>query len=284
MKKLLVLLLPLGFVHAQTFVENALPRAAAIRRAPGSVGGPSAPGVSVGVQSGVLPRILSDGNWATTVVLLNTGSGSVTFQQFFFAADGKPASYTIQSAAISGSLTTSALQGVLAPGSSLSLALSDASGTVPEGWSLLTYNAGQGVVEGYAVVRRKALGGGFSFETAEPFSGMLDYSACVPFDNTQGFATQLTLLNPAGNVAAQVQLTYLNPQGQVLLIDSVTLQAAQQMTLVLPDTYPDLANKSGSVLVQANINLFSVTGLRYNDAYGVIAALPVFNKPASLPE
>jgi hypothetical protein len=117
-----------------------------------------------------------------------------------------------------------------------------------------------------------------------PFSGMLDYSVYVPFDNTLGFRSQLTLVNPSGNLSSQVQLSYLNSQGQTLLIDSVTLQPAQQMTLVLPDTYPDLANKSGSVLVQADIDRFAVTGLRSNDASGTIAALPTMNRSASPPE
>jgi hypothetical protein len=75
----------------------------------------------------------------------------------------------------------------------------------------------------------------------------------------------------------------MNAQGRVLLIDALTLRPAQQMTLVLPDTYPDLANKSGSVLVEADINRFSVAGLRSNDAYGAIAALPTMSRNASLP-
>lgn len=106
----------------------------------------------------------------------------------------------------------------------------------------------------------------------------------VPFDNTLGFRSQLTLLNPAGNLSSHVQLTYLDPKGKVLLTDSVTLQPAQQMTVILPDTYPDLANKSGSVLVEADIDRSSVTALRYNDAYGAVAALPVITRSASLLE
>jgi hypothetical protein len=68
----------------------------------------------------------------------------------------------------------------------------------------------------------------------------------------------------------------------VLLIDSLTLEPQQQMTLILPDVYPDLANKSGSVLVEADIDRFSVTGLRCNEAYGAIAALPTMNRSALL--
>lgn len=285
MNKLMLLLLPLVFLHAQTPAANALPRAISVRSVPhGSSKALSAPSAAPVVQSRVLPRILAGSNWETTIVLLNTGSASVTFQQFFFAPDGKPASYTIHAQAASEDLTTSAIQGVLGPGSSLSMVLSDNSGAVPEGWSLLTYDDGPGVLDGYAIICRMGLSGGFPSETTVPFSGTRDYSVYVPFDNTLGFRSQLTLVNPAGNLSSQVQLTYLDPQGQVLLIDSLTLQPAQQMTLVLPDTYPDLANKNGSVLVEADIDRFSVTGLRCNDAYGAIAALPILNRSASLLE
>lgn len=282
--KLLLLLLPLFSVHAQTPAANVLPRATSIRRAPnGSFRKPSASGAGPVVQSSVLPRILAGSNWETTVVLLNTGSASVTFQQFFFAPDGTPISYTINAQAASG-LTTSAIQGVLGPGASLSMVLSDKTGAVPEGWSLLTYDDGPGVLVGYAIIRRTGLSGGFPSETTVPFSDTRDYSVYVPFDNTLGFRSQLTLLNPAGNLSSHVQLTYLDPKGKVLLTDSVTLQPAQQMTVILPDTYPDLANKSGSVLVEADIDRSSVTALRYNDAYGAVAALPVITRSASLLE
>jgi hypothetical protein len=57
-------------------------------------------------------------------------------------------------------------------------------------------------------------------------------------------------------------------------MDAVTLAPAQQLTLVLPDTYPDLANKTGSILVETETDRLSVTALRQNINYGVIAALP----------
>lgn len=285
MNKFILFLFPLVFMHAQPPGANGLPRAITARHVSGpAIKEASAPSASVVAQSRVLPRILSDGNWETTVVLLNTGSASVTFQQFFFAADGKPTSYAIHTQAASGDLTASAIQGVLVPGSSLRLVLSDPSGTVREGWSLLTCNEGPGAVDGYAIIRRRGLSGDFQSETTVPFSSMRDYSVYMPFDNTLGFRSQLTLVNPAGNLASQVRLTYLNSQGQVLLIDSLTLRPSQQVTLVLPDAYPDLANKSGSVLVEADIDRFSVTGLRCNEAYGAIAALPTMNRGALLPE
>ena len=92
--KLIPLLLPLVFMHAQTPSTNGLNRGITARHVLGRPSSEaSASSASVVIPSRVLPRILSDSNWETTVVLLNTGSASVTFQQFFFAADGKPATH-----------------------------------------------------------------------------------------------------------------------------------------------------------------------------------------------
>jgi hypothetical protein len=106
---------------------------------------------------------------------------------------------------------------------------------------------------------------------------MQDFSVHMPFDNSQGFRTQVTLVNPAANMSAQVNLTYRTAQGQMMLLDSITLQPAQQMTISLPDTYPDLANKAGTVTIEGNINRLCAFGLRYNDAYGAIASVPAIN-------
>src|SRR5450759_4607817 len=285
LSKLVLLLLPLVFMHAQTPGANGLSRAITASRLPSLSNRETATSTaSAVVQSRVLPRILSDSNSETTVVLFNTGSASVAFQQFFFAPDGKPASYTIHAQAASEEITASAVQGVLVPGSSLRLVLSDTTGAIREGWSLLTYDDGPGAVDGYAIIRRRGLSAGFDSEITVTFSSMRDYSVYTPFDNTLGFRSHVTLVNPAVNLSSQVRLTYRDPQGQVLLIDLLTLQPQQQITLVLPDTYPDLANKSGSVLVEADIDRFSVTGLRCNDTNGAIAALPTMNRSAWLPQ
>ena len=283
MKKIISLLLPLAFMQAQTPAANGFHSAVTATRVVGLPSrNASAASPSVVIQGRVLPRILSDSTWETIVVLVNTGSASVAFQQFFFAADGKPASYTIHASAASGDITASAIQGILAPGSSSRLSLSDTSGSFREGWSLLTYDEGPGVVDGYAIIRRRGLSAGFNPETTVTFSSMRDYSVYMPYDNTLGFRSQVTLVNPAVNLPSQVRLTYLNPQGQVVLVDSLTLQPEQQVTLVLPDTYPDLANRTGSLLVESDIDRFSVTGLRC-DASGAIGALPTMNRSEFLP-
>jgi len=246
---------------------------------PGQTIRPVGPASSVATvtQSQVFTRIISGGGWETSIVLLNTSSAPVAFSQLFVAQDSTPRQFSVRSQADGSVLTTAGLQATLNPSSSLTFVLFDNGSPTQEAWSLLSYDASQGKLGGYAIVRHRALGGSFSFETTVPLSNMQDYSVHVPFDNTQGFRTQLTLVNPASNLPAQVNLTYTTPQGQIMLMDSLSLQPGQQMTISLPDTYPDLANTAGTISVEGNINRLSVFGLRYNDAYGAIAAVPTIN-------
>ena len=275
MKSFLLVFFPIILGHAQTLPpEHLASHVAAANRVTGST---PKDVVSNGIQSRVFPRIMAGNDWETDIVLLNPGSAAVTFQQLFFGVDGRMVPYAIHDRNGFENQATSGIRGVLAPNSSMSLALSAVSATVCEGWSLITYDAGPGAVDGYAILRRKGPGGAFSFEITVPLSSMQDYSKYMPFDNTQGFRSQLTLLNPAGNIASQVQLTYLSPQGTVVFLDSVVIAPGQQMTLTLPDTYPDLANKTGTVIVEANTDRFVVQGMRYNEAYGAVASLPAMN-------
>ena len=231
----------------------------------------------VTTQDQVFARIMAGKGWETNVVLLNTGASPLTFNQLFVASDGTPRQFAVRTSSDATPFTAPGVQATLNPNSSLSFTLIDAGEPLQEAWSLLSYDASQGKLGGYATIRHRALGGSFSFETTVPLNAMQDFSLHVPFDNTAGFRTHLTLVNPASNLAAQAVLTYTSPQGQLMLIDAVTLRPGQQMTIVLPDTYPDLANRTGTISVEASLNRFSVLGLRYNEAYGAIAAVPGIN-------
>lgn len=235
------------------------------------------PAASVTTQDQALARVMAGKGWETNVVLLNTGTTPLTLNQLFVGSDGTPRSFTVRASTDATPFTASAVKANLNPNSSLIFTLIDTGEPLQEAWSLISYDASQGKLGGYAAIRHRALGGSFSFETTVPLNAMQDFSVHVPFDNTQGFRTQLTLVNPASNLAAQAVLTYTSPQGQLMLIDAVTLQPGQQTTIVLPDTYPDLANRTGTISVEASLNRFSVLGLRYNDTYGAIAAVPGIN-------
>ena len=225
----------------------------------------------------VFAKIMCGDGWETALILLNMGTGSLTFRQFFKDADGSPMPVTFRGYPQPQVTTAPTAEGTLTPNSTVTLTIFDDKAPLREGWSVLSYDEGQGRLGGYAIIRRRARTGDFDFEAIIPLSSMQDFSLYIPFDNTQGFRTQLTLLNPASNLAAQVRLAYLSVGGELLLIDSVVMKPGQQMTLVIPDTYPDLANKMGTVMVEANTNRFSATGLRYNPASGAIASVPPMN-------
>ena len=224
-----------------------------------------------------VPQIRVGKDWETLVVLLNPGPAPVSFQQTFFAGR-KPVALSIRSESLGLDLVVPAIQGVVAPGARITLRLGSPGDEVQEAWSLLSYT--QGALDGYTVLRRKALAGSFSFETTIPLSGTKDVNAYIPFDNTQGFRSQLTLVNPASDLSARVRLTYLNQAGETVLIDSISLLPAEQITLVLPDTYLDLANKSGTILIESDTDRLAIAGLRQDVNFGVISAVPAIVSPA----
>jgi hypothetical protein len=274
--KLLLILLPLGLLPAQTArpQERAVTTRFALSRLNDAI---PRLGGQTGTQDKVFARVMAGNGWETDLVVVNRGAGPVAFKQWFLDATGSPSPFTVSAQPGLGTVTTSAVQGTLIPNTVFRVVLSASGSHLQQGWSLLSYDESQGTLGGYAVIRHRGPGGGFNFETTIPLSSMQEFSAYLPFDNTLGFRTELTLVNPAYNLGAQVTLTYRNSQGQVVLVDSISLKTGQQMTIVLPDSYPDLANAVGTMNIEADINVLSVVGLRYNDAYGVIAALPTMN-------
>ena len=236
------------------------------------------PAVAIGnIQAKGFPRLLSGNGWETTVVLLDLGATPVTFRQSFLGNTGSPTSFTVQLQSNTTPLTTSALQGTLQPNGMITYTLHDDGSSVREGWSLITFDAIQNQLGGYAILRHAAAAGGLSFEVTLPLGDLQDFSAHLPFDNSGGFQTEITAVNPASNLAAHVRLTYFNSQGEVMLLDVMTLKPGEQATFVLPNTYPDLANQSGMIAIASDINCLAVAGLRYNPSSGAIASVPVMN-------
>jgi hypothetical protein len=202
------------------------------------------------------------------------GTAPVAFRQFFMDADGKSTAVTFRADGDAQAMTAASAGAILNPGASLKLTVSGSEQPYQESWSVISDDGVQNSLSGYAVIRRRTTPGNFHFEAATPLSTMQDFSVYMPFDNTQGFRTQLTLVNPASNLPGQVRLTYRSLTGETLLIDALVMKPGQQMSIVIPDAYPDLANKAGNVFVEANINRFSAVGIRYNERSGAIAPVP----------
>lgn len=228
------------------------------------------------IQVRGLGNLICGGGWETTVVLMDLGLTPVSFRQSFFGNNGQPASFSVQNQGAAVAVPAMVVEGTVAPNGSVSFTLPDEGQSMQQGWSLLSFTGAPNQLSGYAILRHAAVAGTIS-ETTVSFSGMQDYSARVQFDNTEGFQTQLTIVNPASNLPAQVRLTYFDVQGRTLLLDTVTVNPGQQTTVNLPNTYPDLAGKAGSVTVFASTNVLSITALRVNPASGAISSIPVMD-------
>jgi hypothetical protein len=223
-----------------------------------------------------LGNLASGGGWETTIVLMDLGPTSVSFRQSFFGNDGHPTSFGVQSDGNSGLVLANVVEGTVGPNGTVCFTLPDQGPSIQQGWSLLSFQATPNQLSAYAILRHAAVGG-YTSETTVSFSAMQDFSARLQFDNTKGFQTQLTIVNPASNLPAQVRLTCFDTQGQMLLLDTVTVNPGQQTTVNLPDTYPDLAGKAGSLAILASTNILSITGLRINPSSGAISSVPVMD-------
>ncbi len=229
-----------------------------------------------GVQVRSLGNLVFGGGWQTTVVLMDLGLTPVSFRQSFFGNDGQPASFSVRNQGAAVAVPATVVEGTVAPNGTVSFTLPDESQSMQQGWSLLSFDGSPNQLSGYAILRHAAVAGTIS-ETTVSFSGMQDFSSRLQFDNTAGFQTQLTIVNPASNLPAQVRLTYFDTQGQTLLLDTLIVNPGEQTTVNLPNTYPDLAGKAGSVAVLASTNVLSITGLKLNPASGAISSIPVMD-------
>jgi len=228
------------------------------------------------IQIRSLGNLVCGGGWETTIVLMDLGPTPVSFQQSFFGNDGQPASFSVRKQGDTGSVPATVVEGTVGPNGTVAFTLPDEGSSMQQGWSLLTFGGTLNQLSGYAILRHAAVGGSTS-ETTLSFSGMQDFSARVQFDNTAGFQTQLTIVNPASNLPALIRLTYFDTAGQMLLLDTITVNPGEQTSVNLPNTYPDLAGKTGSVGVLASTNVLAITGLRINPASGAISSIPVMD-------
>ena len=225
----------------------------------------------------VFPQIMFGGGWETVVVVVNIGFTPIHYNQLFFGTDGKPLQVTFKTYPDQTLITTTATDSNLPPNTSFNYSLFDDGGPIRTGWSVLSYDSTKGRLSGYALVRHRATTGQFNFEATVPLSNLQDFAFFMPVDNIQGFRTVLALVNPSLNKTANVTLQFIGLDGTRLFSDSGALPPGQQMSLSIPDLYPTLANQLATVLVQADISLFSAAGFRLNDVTGAVASVPIMN-------
>lgn len=237
----------------------------------------TSPVISSLSRIGVLPHIAAGGGWDTQIYLTNSTSAPVSVALSLYADNGTALTLSITTSqqGSNQSLTTSALNAVISPNTTLSIDAGYPGATV-EGWADVHAN---GSVTGFAVFRYapQGLTGGPGIAT--PWEGTVPLQAqlstslmIVPFNNANGFATGIALGN-LNTFAANFIATFFDHNGNALGAEQIISLAGNGHTsFLLNSNYAFTANVSGIMKISGS-GLMGL-GLRASP-YGTLTSVPV---------
>lgn len=231
-------------------------------------------------QQGSFAQIAYGGGWQTTFTLLNQSDtllANVTLT--FFGDDGSPLNVPIQDAATTSSYTIS-----IVPGGLQSVVLSSPSSTSSQGWASM--NVSGGIVRGQASFRwllpNKTISeaviplstsGSVLCVVPSPASDVI----LIPFDNTTGkYVTSLALANTTlGFLSGPIE--FVDQSNNLLVADTLVLTPRQHVAFVIPETYPALAGKKGTLRIHQTPLKLTVLALLSNSSNSITTILPFTN-------
>ena len=254
-------------------------RIQAIPVAPGSHGANRA---SSGARSAyvqptekIIPHFATGAGWETEVVLVNLGTATLPFEQYFYDTAGASLPVTFRTIPDGNLITTAAASGSLVAGGMVSIRLFDQGGGLQTGWSYISYDATAARIGGYAIFRQRVAGRP-DFEALVPLSAFDDDIFVLPFDNMNGFVTAMAILNPGVNYTTTVTATVLDRNANQTATYSLPLSPGQQRSFTLPDLFPATRNTIGTIVFEGTTNRLGALGFRFNSG-GAFATIPVLN-------
>lgn len=232
----------------------------------------------VGDSTNIFPHIVSGGGWETTIVIINMSPQPIPFVQRFFDESGVPVNLTYRSSAADGKvIQNSVAAGLLQPNQILTLTLFDSGAPLQVSWSALDYDATLGRLGAYEILRQRGVSAARpDFEALVPLSSSDDYRFYLAVDNAEDFSTAIALVNPASNVSARVSLTFYDNLGNAVLQDVIALAPSCHTAFSIPDKYPVLKGRVGTLYVRSNTSRLSGFGLRFNPR-GAFSTVPIMN-------
>ncbi len=226
---------------------------------------------SAWAQGLILPQIADGGGWQTAIALTNTNSNPASASLTFYIDSGGGATQNWPLSL----LEVGSTQGMSIPaGATMLLHTAGAASSATTGWGELDADAG---VVGYAVLTQSVAGQpNLDQEVPAAAAGS---RALVPFDNTNGTSTSVTLVNTSSS-GQTISVAYRTADG-TLTQDSVSNVPPQgHLTFPLSQQFPALNGQSGlAEFYNANGN-FSLVAQR-TDSTGAAAASPVYAQTGS---
>ena len=228
----------------------------------------------------VFPHMATGGGWETILVIVNMSQRTVTFDQFFYDTAGRRMSVTFRSLPEGQLTTTDNAHGTLQAGQSFNIVLQDRGQPLQTGWSELDYDSTSDRLGGFSIFRQ-IIPGRPAFEALVPLSSIDDSRFFMPFDNLEGFVTSMALLNP-GSSTTDVRLTFRSTTGSVLATRTIRLAPTAQVSFSVPQEFPEVANRTGTIYVEGSTEHLSALGFRFNTG-GSFATIPIMNWDGMFP-
>jgi hypothetical protein len=215
-------------------------------------------------QTLILPQVVDGGGWQSVIVLTNmtanTASASLTFNKDTTGGGTQP--WTPPFLEVS---STAGL--VLAPGSSMFLHTPGTSAAVSQGWGQVNADAG---IVGYVIF--SLIGLPEQDATAPAVAASND--VLVPYDDSNGFATQIAIVNPNSS-PVDVAVGFRTTTGGVALNNLPTLPPFGHLAFALATQFPVIAGHLGLAEFYSATGNLSLIALRSNPTHSFTAA-PAF--------
>jgi hypothetical protein len=226
----------------------------------------AAPGESAG---GSISHIAAGGDWRTTITLINTGTFAASFRLSFFQDSGSPMSLPLgfpQSATTLAA--TPFLERTLEPGATLVVVCDGVD--LRTGWAQLTTG---GPITAFAIFGWKMPG--YDREALVPLGTRNAASYLLPFDNTSGLVTAMSVANLAA-APANIVVTIRDDKGAAVSVESIWLPALGHSAFVLAERFPKTSGDRGTLELRTpDGGRIDLLGLRFNPgAFTTIPVLP----------
>jgi hypothetical protein len=214
-------------------------------------------------QSGVISQFVDGDGWQTSVQLNNTDGTPGQYMLSFYNEDASPMTMTTNYG------TGTFVWGTIPAHGSITIQTAGTNVALTQGWALMqTIFAIPG--PGFAIAPGANITGTVLFyrpltvsrptETSEPLDFSLASNWVLPFDQLNGYASGVALVNQSMYEDITVFITCFDEDGNQIVLDSFTLLRGHHVALTLTSKYPLTIGKRGTLNIQASGSSINVLG------------------------
>jgi hypothetical protein len=216
-------------------------------------------------QGLIMSQIADGGGWQTTIVLTNTTANPASFSLGFYMDTGDGATQNWDLGFLESGSTQSA---TISAGATLLFHSAGTASSATTGWGQLNADAG---VTGYALISQSVSGQANQDSVATAVAP--GNRVLVPFDNTGGGSTMVTLVN-ASNSSQTISAAFRTPDGTVTQGSLSSVPAQGHLVFPLATQFSSLSGQSGLAEFYNAGGSFSLIATQ-SDSSGGMTSSPV---------